>query len=542
MITIHHGESVSTWMGSVPPPTFNTLNENYETEVCIIGGGIMGLTIAYQILQTGRKVCVLEGFEIGCGQTGRSTAQFTTALDTPYHKLEKYHGRKGAKLAAESHSSAIEHILEIIRKEKIECDLEKINGYLFCSPEKSHNIDVDEYEKNINFLNLELAALERSGIQNIHITQKIKIGHLDAGPALCFPDQYQLNPLKLLNGLASAIVKKGGVIFTNSHVVEVYGGENATVRLQNGRVVKCESIVVATNSPINDLVALHTKLASYRTYVIGLGIPKDSIIKGLYWDNEDPYHYLRLEKTSDSTKEILMIGGEDHKTGQNDNPEQCYTRLENWARIRFPDASRVFYKWSGHVMEPVDGLAYIGRNPMDSNNVYVVTGHSGNGMTYSMIAGLIITDLIAGRKNPWENLYSPSRITLSTAANYIKENANTLAQYKDWFTEKNIINLDDIQEEEGAVIRDGMHFIAAYKDQFGNLELNSAVCPHLGGIVHWNKAEKSWDCPCHGSRFDCHGKVIDGPSVNDLTMISSTPALHPPTPIKAWPNPDTHLV
>lgn len=540
MVSLHHGESVSNWMDTASVSTFSALHENIETEICVIGGGLAGLTTAYLLLQTGRKVCILEGFEIGSGQSTKSTAQFTTVLDERYYILEKYHGSKGSTLAAQSHSAAMKKVLEIIHNENIECDLEKINGYLFCSPDNNNYDLKSNREKCYEYLNTELEAVLRAGLDESYITDRIPLPSFDPGPALCFPDQLQLNPLKYLNGLVEAIIKKGGKIFTNSHVVEVQGGEEAFVKIQSDYIVKCESIVVATNSPINDLVTIHTKQASYRTYVIGIEIPKGKVIKGIYWDTEEPYHYLRLEKNEGRLHDILLVGGEDHKTGQNDNPEHCYTRLENWTRKRFPDANRVLYRWSGHVMKSVDGLAFIGQNPMDSNNVYIVTGHSGNGMTYSAIAGILITDLIVGRKNPWENLYNPSRISLMSAGNYIKENANTIIQYKDWFTEKKNADLDAIDNEEGVVYRDGIHLIAAYKDEHGNLELNSAVCPHLGGIVHWNKAEKSWDCPCHGSRFDCHGKVMDGPAISDLTFISTTPAMHPPKALKVWPDVSTN--
>ena len=542
MISLHHGESVSSWMDTVEMPTFGTLHEDIETEICIVGGGLAGLTTAYLLLQTGRKVCVLEGFEIGSGQSGRTTAQFTTALDERYFKLEKYHGEKGARLAAASHSAAIKKVSEIIKHEKIECDLEKVNGYLFNSFGEPNYTLQSNRDKSHEYLNLELEAVLRAELSDVYMTEKIPLASFDPGPALCFPNQLQLHPLKYLKGLTDAIIKMGGEIFTNSHVVEVQGGEDAFVRLQNDHIVRCESVVVSTNTPINDLVAIHTKQSSYRSYVIGIEVPKGMFIKGLYWDTENPYHYIRLEKSDRVAYEILLVGGEDHKTGQNDNPEHCYTRLENWTRKRFPYAGRVLHRWSGHVMESVDGLAYIGNNPMDSDNVYVVTGHSGNGMTYSMIAGMLITDLIMGKENPWKSLYNPSRISLLSAGNFLKENANTLIQYKDWITEKKHIDLDDLEESEGLVYRDGLHIIAAYKDDHGNLELNSAVCPHLGGIVHWNKAEKSWDCPCHGSRFDCHGKVMDGPAVSDLTLMSSTPALHPPTALKVWPDTDTNPV
>ncbi|MFA6237695.1 MAG: FAD-dependent oxidoreductase [Bacteriovorax sp.] len=538
MISFHHGESISSWMETIQLPAFPPLNQDIDVDVCIVGGGIAGLTIAYQLLHSGKKVCVLEGYEIGSGQSGRTTAHFTYALDERYHKLEKIHGEKGTQFVAESHQAALKKVDEIIRREHIECDLEKINGYLFCSDESYVNYSLQsKREKCHEYLNKELEATLRAGLSDVYITEKIPFDSFDPGPALCYPNQLQLNPLKYLNGLADCILKKGGKIFTNSHVVEIKGGEAAYVRLQNNHIVTCESIVVATNTPVNDLVAIHTKQASYRSYVIGLEIPEGIMIKGLFWDSEDPYHYVRLEKKDGHHHEILLVGGEDHKTGQNDNPESSYTRLENWTRKRFPKAGRIIYKWSGHVLEPVDGLAYIGHNPLDKENVYVVTGHSGNGMTYSVIAAMLITDLILGRENHWKNIYSPSRISLGSAGNYIRENANVLAQYKDWFVEPQFDELEDVPPDEGVIFRDGLQIIAAYKDHHGNFEFNSAVCPHLGGIVHWNSSEKSWDCPCHGSSFNCHGNVIKGPANVDLSPVNR-PAVNPPDTLKVWETPD----
>jgi Rieske Fe-S protein len=174
-------------------------------------------------------------------------------------------------------------------------------------------------------------------------------------------------------------------------------------------------------------------------------------------------------------------------------------------------------------MKPVDGLGYIGQNPLDADNVYIVSGQSGNGMTYAAIAGILISDLILKKVNPWKTLYNPARISLATLGTYLMDNASVAAQYEDIFL-INSGNSENLNRDEGIVFREGFHHVAVYKDEYGNIDKFSASCPHLGGIVHWNKSEKSWDCPCHGSRFDCFGKVMNGPSIIDLTLISSTPA------------------
>ncbi len=513
----HPGESVSIWMDSIQIPDFPSLETDLEIDVCIVGAGLGGLTTAYLLMKAGKKVAVLEDHTVGSGQSGRTTAHFSSALDDRYFNLEKYHGEKGAFMAAQSHASAIEKVEEIVRVEKINCELERVSGYLFNDDSQPQEIIYKELE-----------AIHRAGLLDVHVVSRAPLESFDTGPALIFPRQLQLHPMKYMAGLAKKITEGGGLIFTKTHVQEVHGGKEAYVKTKSGYTVRADEIVVATNTPINDIFAIHTKQAPYRTYVIGLKIPRGSVPKGLYWDTLDPYHYIRVEPGEVHLQEdILIVGGEDHKTGQNDKPEECYSRLETWARMKFPMCMDVAYKWSGQVMEPVDGMAFLGHNPMDRKNVYVITGDSGNGMTHCTIGAMLIRDQILGIQNPWESLYNPSRITLKAIGEFVKENANVAAQYGEWFTGKSFDHIDDIPLGEGAVVRDGLDKIAAYKDENGEVELYSAACPHLGGVVRWNSAEKSWDCPCHGSRFNCHGKVMEGPAVSDLKEIQQGNTANP---------------
>lgn len=508
-------ESQSYWMDSIEMPHCPSLSENIKADVCIVGAGIGGLTTAYLLMKEGKQVCVLEDHEIGSGQTGRTTAHFSTALDDRYFELEKWHGADGAKLAAESHRAGINQVAQIIKNESIDCDMDWVDGYLFVPENSTEEI-----------LFKELDAVSRAGMYDVELVVRAPLDFLDTGPALHFPRQLQLHPLKYLKGLAKAIIEGGGKIFTRTHVVEVKGGASAFVKTKDGFTVHGESIVVATNSPINDIFAIHTKQAAYRSYVIALEVPKGSVPKGLYWDTLDPYHFIRIQEnkylgSKNGDVDLLIIGGEDHKTGQNSNPEQSYTLLENWAREKFPFCGKLVYQWSGQVLESVDGLGYLGHNPQDQNNVYIITGDSGNGMTHCTIGGLLITDQILKRKNPWEKLYSPSRINTHSVGNFIRENINVVTQYADYFTRNSFETVEDVEWGEGVVFNQGLKKIAAYKNREGRLELFSAVCPHLGGIVHWNTAEKTWDCPCHGSRFNCHGRVTEGPAVMNLKPIDA---------------------
>ncbi len=327
------------------------------------------------------------------------------------------------------------------------------------------------------------------------------------GPCLHFPRQAQFHVLKYVQGLLQAIQKHGGQIFCDTHVTDFEDGAPCKITTKSGAEVSSQALVVATCTPINNRFMIHTKQAAYRTYAIAA---KGSIPKGLYWDTEDPYHYVRTHGN------WLIVGGEDHKTGQDAAVEANYNHLETWAKKRFSTMGNVEYRWSGQIFEPIDSLGFIGRNPRDKYT-YIATGDAGNGITHGTIAGLLIPDLISGKENLWESLYAPSRKTLSAASTYIQENLNTAAQYGDWFTPGKENKIEELLPEEGIILRAGLKKIAVYKDEHSKVHTLSAYCPHLGGCVRWNSGEKTWDCPCHGSRFDGCGEVLVGPAVSPLT-------------------------
>jgi glycine/D-amino acid oxidase-like deaminating enzyme/nitrite reductase/ring-hydroxylating ferredoxin subunit len=508
-------QSRSIWMDTAELPPESSLNERTSTDVCIVGAGIAGMTIAYLLTREGKSVVVLDDGPIGGGMTGRTTAHLVTALDDRYFELERLHGEDGARLAAESHAAAINAVEAIVEQEAIDCEFERLDGYLFVPPRESQQV-----------LDAELAAVHRAGLTDIEKVERVPWDSYDTGPALRFPRQAQFHPLKYLAGLARAIKENGGRIYTGTHAKEIEGGKQARVETSGGGVVTASAVVVATNTPVNDLVAIHTKQAAYQSYVIGARIPKGSVTRGLYWDTPDPYHYIRLETVGKGAKayDVLIVGGEDHKTGQQDDANKRFGALERWTRHRFPMVEGIEYRWSGEVMEPVDGLAFIGRNPLDKDNVFIATGDSGNGMTHGTIAGLLLTDLILGRPNPWEKIYDPSRITLKALPEYAKENFNVAMQYTDLVVAGDVDSVDEIKPGAGAIISRGLKKIAAYRDPQGAVHELSAVCTHLGCIVKWNTMENTWDCPCHGSRFEALGKVFQGPANSDLAEVDAQEA------------------
>lgn len=502
-----HGDmsrTVPLWLATSPSPTFPPMQRDEQADVCVVGAGIAGLSVAYELACEGRSVIVLEQGRLGDGQSGRTTAHFTNAFDDRYYELERLHGADGARLAADSHTAAIARAVRIARTESIDCDLVRLDGWLFAAPGQS-----------LHLLDRELQAARRAGIAGVDAQPRAPL-QFDTGPALRFPDQMQLHPLAYLAGLSRAIAARGGRLFGHTRAMEIRGGPDACVETALGHVVHAGAVVVATNTPINDLVVIHTKQAAYQTYVIAASVPAGSVALGLYWDTLDPYHYVRLQPSAYGEHDTLIVGGEDHKTGQEAHPQDRWLRLEAWMRTLFPTAGPVERAWSGEVLEPVDGLAFIGRNPLDADNVYVVTGDSGNGMTHGVIAGMLISDLIAGRKNPWESLYDPARKTLRSIGRFAKENFNVVKEYADWIAPGEVSGPDQIPRGEGAIVRRGLKLYAVHVDDHGEVHERSATCPHLGCVVRWNGAEKSWDCPCHGSRFSATGAVTHGPAVCDL--------------------------
>jgi Rieske Fe-S protein len=293
-------------------------------------------------------------------------------------------------------------------------------------------------------------------------------------------------------------------------------GDRQRVRTEQGHV-DAHAVVVATNTPFIDRVVMHTKQSGYRTYVLALEVPRGSVPEVLLWDTGDPYYYVRLDGSEpQSPVELLIVGGADHKVGQEPDPDRHYVQIEQWVRERFPMAGVVRYRWSGQVMEPADGVAYLGRNPMDNDDVYVITGDSGTGMTHCTIGAMVVSDLILGRPNDWAALYDPARKATHALGEFVKEQANTLAQYKDLVTAGEVKDVEQIAPGQGAVLRHGAKPLAVYRDEQAALHVCSAVCTHLGCVVHWNPAEKSWDCPCHASRFAVDGQVLHGPAPKPL--------------------------
>lgn len=476
-------------------------------DACVIGAGIAGLSVAYQLARGGQRVLLLEDGAVGSGQTGRSSAHLSSVIDDRFAELERLHGESTSRLAHESHAAAIDAIEAIVAREGIDCAFRRVPGFLM-----PHDAAARAS------LHLEEAAARRAGCA-VRLDPQVPLDPAASGVALRFEHQALFDPLAYLEGLARAFAGLGGLICTGVHVSEVQDGAPPRLRCEDGTVIEARSVVVATNSPVNDRVMMQTKLYPYLTYVVALEIPRGSMEPGLYWDTADPYRYLRLVPGGQNDRcDYAITGGEDHRVGHGGGQTARFDRLEQWTRERLPQAGARVECWSGQVLETLDGLAYIGRNPGE-RNVYIVTGDSGMGLTHGSLAGLLIAGLILDGRHAWEKIYDPARKPVKALREYLSENLAVGTEYAAWLSAGDVDDGAAIAAESGAIVRRGVQKLAVYRDAAGGLHSRSAVCPHLGAIVSWNELEKTWDCPAHGSRFDCQGRVIQGPANKGLEEV-----------------------
>ncbi|MRV73710.1 FAD-dependent oxidoreductase [Duganella sp. FT92W] len=520
-----NGVSLSPWLATVRIPEFAPISGDVHTQVCVIGAGIAGLTTAYLLAREGKHVVLIDALGIGAGETGRSTAHFFPP-DEWYRGVEAAFDADHAKLVADSFKQAVNLVESIARSEHIDCAFERVDGYLYALPEQGFQDLGREYQ-----------AAQRAGA-DVTLLERAPGLSFDTGPCVCYHNQAQCHPLRYLEGLASALVRHGGRIYCGVRAHGVDGDRHIQVVRTDRGDIYAEAVVVATNTPFNNVVVMHTKQAAYRTYALGLRIPRGSVPRVLLWDTGDPYYYVRVESPAGADHDLLLVGGADHKVGQDDHPQHRYDEIEQWARQRFPMAQQVAYRWSGEVMEPADGAAYLGRNPMDQDNVYVITGDSGNGMTHGTIGAMIVSELIMGRRHAWADLYDPARKVMHGLPEFVAEQANTLSYYGEWATAGEVESVAEIAPGQGAIVRQGMHKLAVYRDPHGELHALSARCTHLGCVVHWNAGECSWDCPCHGSRFDTQGAVLHGPASSALAAATLEP---PPGAPPAGPGDTEHV-
>jgi len=498
------------WSEAVPAHSAPPLTGNVQVDVAVVGGGITGVTAGLLLARAGLKVAVIEARRIGKGETGKSTAHLTEVLDTRYQALVSKFGREGARLAAEGQREAIERIADLCRELSIAdaCDFHRVPGFLYA--EKSDELAVLEQEAE---------AARKIGLAPTFVS---RIGlPFSVSGALRWEGQAAFNPRIYLQALAAAFVDVGGRIFEETQVAEIDDASVCRVVSDRG-VVSAGSVIVAAHVPISNRVLLHTKLIPTRTYALGIELPaSDSLAAdgALYWDLADPYHYIRRQQVGG--RPFLIVGGEDHKVGEVEETEAAFTRLEAYVRDHFGrEVAATDYRWSGQIVSSLDGLPYVGRNAM-SSRVFVATAYAGNGITHGTLAATVLADLVRGQPNRYAELLDATRIKpLASVREFVAQNVDFPKHLvSDRLHRPGREGLATIAPGEGRVLTlDGNRY-AVYRNANGELSAVSPVCTHLGCLVHWNSGETSWDCPCHGSRFDPHGRVLNGPAVAALPAV-----------------------
>jgi glycine/D-amino acid oxidase-like deaminating enzyme/nitrite reductase/ring-hydroxylating ferredoxin subunit len=496
----------SIWMDTEVYPKATALLQNATCDTVIIGSGIAGLSTAYELAALGQKVLVLDRGPIAAGITARTTAHLTSLCDESFSSLIDLQGLDVAKQFYASQSASIDRIEQIQATESIDCTFRRLDGYLF----PALGSDPSKLDSN-------LEADRKVGIE-VQECKGLPLNGLEDTRCLRYANQATFHPLRYLRGVARALADRGGRLCANTCMQEVKEQDGrVVVTTTDGRKIGAAAAVIATNSPVNDRTAIHTKQAPYRTYAMAFELQSVALPDALYWDTLDAYHYVRLHPLTEKMS-ALIVGGADHKSGESDDAAARFEALEAWMRNLLPALGRETHRWSGQVMETIDNMSFTGRNP-GNQNIFVHTGDSGQGITHGVVASLILSRLITTGKARWADAYDPSRKTVKAIGKYLSENVTAVKNFAEYVAPGELKSLDDLKPGCGAIVRDGLTKMAAYRDDDGKLYLRSAACTHLGCHVHWNSLERCWDCPCHGSHFAVDGTAVNGPAISPLAAV-----------------------
>lgn len=488
-------------------PQFPRVTANQAVDVVIVGGGIAGITTAYLLKQSGLRVAVLEKGRCGGAETGYTTAHLSYVTDLRLSAAVESFGRAGAQAAWAAGQAAIEQIARIVEQEKIECDFQVVPGFLHSA---LHGVTDERTSLQADAQLARELGFEADYLDSVPVVRR---------PGVRFSNQAKFHPLKYLSALVECVDGDGSFVFEDSLAEEVID-QPLGVR-SCGQTISCGHVVIATHTPwtgkssFASATLLQSKLAPYTTYAIAARLPYSSLRESLFWDTSEPYYYLRIDRQGDDCRAIF--GGNDHKTGQAKDPFERFRQLEQTLMAWWPRA-QPYARWSGQVIETYDRLPFIGET---AERQFVATGFAGNGMTFGTVGAMMARDAITGIPNPWTDLFSPQRKTLSAGWEYVKENFDyPYYMVKDRLPGNLSQSVDDVQPGEGRIVNCDGSRLAAFRDDQGKLTLLSPVCTHMGCIVHWNASERTWDCPCHGSRFQATGEVMTGPATHDLPQQS----------------------
>ncbi|WP_210486123.1 FAD-dependent oxidoreductase [Rufibacter aurantiacus] len=502
-------KKTSIWRQDAQISNYPRLEGEIEADVVIIGGGITGITTAHLLASGGKRVVVLEALKVAESTTGYSTGNLYAPVGSYLNVLEKKYDQETVRALTASRTAAVDLIERLTQQFNIDCHFKRVPWYL-----------LTENEAENAFIQAETETAQRVGLPAYLDESRTPMPY-PVSSAMRLENQAQFNPMAYVKGLAAQIAGPNCQIFENSQVTYVKEGKTHVVHTEQGKV-RANRVVHATHTP-KGIWFLHTLLGPYREYALAVSL-NSAYPEGTFWDYSAMHHHSMRTYVNDQGEPFLLILGEPHKVGHKENNEEAFQKLEQFARERF-DVKAVEYRWAAQHYKPADSLPYIGRRDKGSE-IYVGTGYEADGLTFGTLAAMIISDLILGRENPYAEMYAPTRHSPKKAAGkFIKENVDVMAQYlKDLPYRSQVEKLADISAGEGKNIEMGGKNYGAYRDEAGKLHVVSAVCTHMACLVHFNQAEKSWDCPCHGSRFDIDGQVLEGPAYLDLSKMQDKPS------------------
>jgi glycine/D-amino acid oxidase-like deaminating enzyme/nitrite reductase/ring-hydroxylating ferredoxin subunit len=506
-------KTASHWIESAPLPRFPQIERNLTVDVVVVGAGITGVTAAYLFKKEGYRVALLERGRCGGADTSSTTAHLTCVTDVRLHRLVRRFGKDHARAVWDAGLASLDQIFANTRSEDIHCDFHWIPGYLHASPEESAG-------RARTGLKQDARLAREMGFDTQFLEETPYFG----APGVKHPHQARFHPLKYLAGLLARLPGRGAYVFEQTEATE-FSTTPLSVTANRSWRIGCAYVVIATHNPLMGNTGLlsstflQTRLYPYTSYVLSAKVPKALIPDALFWDTSEPYYYLRLDPRRGFDQ--LIFGGEDHKTGQCSDTESVFRRLNRTLSQRIPEAIPT-RGWSGQVIETNDGLPFMGET---AERQFVITGCSGNGMTLGTLGAMMAVDTLEQRANPWTELFNPHRKKIRGGTwNYLKENRDyPYYLIRDWLGRSEGRNLRALKRNEGKILTLNGRKVAAFRNEQGQVTLRSPVCTHLKCIVAWNNSEKTWDCPCHGSRFSATGEVLAGPAEQDLAGIADQP-------------------